>query len=350
MAVAFKARRYVRQGGHTLVRIAGRPPMASSALSLARWWLITACVAAAGVTMFVAGPLSIERGAGSRDVPGAPLTFADTLGIGGLPSLTFDGHADDSLIDDQTIVAYYGTPRQPDMGILGEYDAETIAWMLSARAAKFDALNGDATVKPALHLVYGVAQPEAGGDGLHMRYVDDRTVRQYLAVARRYGFALILDLQIGHSDALTEARKVLPYLYEPDVHLALDPEFALAGGAAPGARIGSLAADDINAVQWLLGQVAAERGLPRKALIVHQFEAFMLPDASAIERRDDVDLIIDVDGYGPADIKKAKYASYGAAPYAPYGGIKIFLDHDPDVMSEQQLIDIQPRPVFFLYQ
>lgn len=332
------------------MRIAGRRPLVSSALPSARGWLAVLAIIAAVSVTFAADPLSFRDSSPQEHETPAPLTLADTLGIGGLPSLTLDSGEDLSLMDGNAVVAYYGSPRQPDMGILGEFDAETIAWMLGERASRFDALNGEPGVKPALHLVYAVAQPEAGSDGLHLRYVDDRTVRQYLSVARRYGFALILDLQIGHSDALTEARKVLPYLYEPDVHLALDPEFALAGGAAPGARIGELRAADVNAVQELLARVSADARLPRKALVVHQFEGFMLPDAHAIERRDDVDLIIDMDGYGPADIKAAKYASYGAAPYAPFGGIKIFLRHDPDVMTEEQLLELEPRPSFFLYQ
>lgn len=333
------------------MRIATRRPLVSSSpFASARWWLAAAALLVLMAVGYLSDPLSLRpasQGAAHRP---AALTFADTLGVGGLPSLAFDGGAELSLVQDQAIVAYYGAPKQPDMGILGEYDAETIAWLLSARAERFDELNGDAHVKPALHLVFGVAQPEAGADGLHLRYVDDRTVRQYLDLARRNGFALIIDLQIGHSDALTEARKVLPYLHEPDVHLALDPEFALAGVARPGDQIGELRARDINAVQELLAQMAAERGLPRKTLIVHQFEGFMLPDAGAIEQRSDVDLVIDFDGFGPADIKAVKYQHYGAAEYAPFGGIKLFLKHDPDVMTEQQLLDLEPRPVFFLYQ
>jgi hypothetical protein len=332
------------------VRIAGRRPLVSSALLPLRAWLTLVAVFVACGAVYIRDPLSLRNVDQEATAAPAKLTLADTFGIGGLPSLAFVAEEDLSLVSGNTIVAYYGTPRQPDMGILGEYDAETVAWLLSARAARFDALNGDDGVKPAMHLVYAVAQPEAGADGLHLRYVDDRTVRQYLDVARRYGFALVIDLQIGHSSALAEAQKVLPYLNEPDVHLALDPEFALAGAAEPGAAIGTLAASDINAVQWLLAQVADRGGLPRKALIVHQFEGFMLPDAAAIERRGDVDLIIDMDGYGPAEIKAAKYVSFGGAPYAPFGGIKIFLQHDPDVMTEQQLLDLEPRPSFFLYQ
>ena len=332
------------------MRIAGRRPLVPTPyISMRTWFAICAMVAAA-VAAYVIDPLSWRSRTDDASHGPPALTFADTLGVGGLPSMTFDGARDISLLENNSVVAYYGTPRQPIMGILGEYEAETVAWLLSERAARFDALNGEAGVKPALHLVYGVAQPEAGADGLHLRYVDDRTVRQYLAVARRYGFALVIDLQIGHSSALVEAQKVLPYLNEPDVHLALDPEFALAGVAAPGARIGALPAADINAVQELLARVADEGGLPRKTLIVHQFEGFMLPDAPAIERRGDVDLVIDMDGYGPAEIKAVKYAEFGAAEYAPFGGIKIFLKHDPDVMTEQQLLDLEPRPAFFLYQ
>ena len=76
----------------------------------------------------------------------------------------------------------------------------------------------------------------------------------------------------------------------------------------------------------------------------------MITEASAIERRAGVDLVIDMDGYGPADIKEAKYARYGAAPYATFGGIKVFLQHDPDPLTAEQLLRITPRPSLFVYQ
>lgn len=331
------------------MRIAGRRPLIST--PQLRLWRLLAPLCALAVAAAIAAPLALHGG-GSSDSVVLPTTMADAIGVGGLPALSLGDEdlAGASLLAGNTLVAYYGSPRQPAMGILGEHDAEAIAWLLSARAARFDALNGDAGAVPVLHLVYGVAQPEPGADGLYLRYVDDRTVRQYLDLSRRYGFALVLDLQIGHSSALAEVRKILPYLEEPDVHVALDPEFALAGGATPGAAIGTLDASDINAVQWLLAEFTRQRHLPKKVLIVHQFEAAMISDALAIERRSGVDLVIDMDGYGPADIKTVKYQQYGAAPYAPFGGIKLFLRHDPDLMTEEQLLDIEPRPAFFLYQ
>lgn len=331
------------------MRVAGRRQLISTP-QLRLWHLLVPlCALAAAGSSAVALSLRSDP---SAAVLTPVTTMADAIGVGGLPALSVgDDHlVGVSMLAGNTLVAYYGSPRQPAMGILGEHDAETIAWLLSARAARFDALNGDAGVVPVLHLVYGVAQPETGAAGLYLRYLDDRTVRLYLDLARRYGFALVLDLQIGHSNALAEVLKILPYLEEPDVHVALDPEFALAGGPKPGSAIGTLDASDINAVQWLLGEFTFRRQLPKKVLIVHQFEAAMISDAQSIERSGGVDLVIDMDGYGPADIKTVKYQRYANATYAPYGGIKLFLRHDPDLMTEEQLLDIEPRPVFFLYQ
>jgi hypothetical protein len=246
------------------------------------------------------------------------------------------------------VVSYYGAPQTPTMGILGQYPPEQMADLLAQRAATFRFLTRSWDVLPAVHLVYAVAQPDSGGASL--RYLDDRTVRQFIAMARRRGFVTILDLQIGHSDPLAEVEAVAPYLEEPDVFVALDPEFALPDSTNPGEKIGSVDASGINEVQAYLALLSAVNHLPKKMLIVHQFEGYMITNAEAIEHRDDVDLVIDMDGYGPADIKEAKYHTYSAADYAPHGGIKIFLQHDQDPLSELSILSLQPRPALVVYQ
>jgi hypothetical protein len=279
----------------------------------------------------------------------ASTTMAGAFGLGGLPSLARP-HSAPSPAEHDAIVTYYGSPRAPSMGILGQHAPEDAADLLAERATHFEALNAGAPVLPAIHLVYAVAQRQTTGDGSYLQYLDDRTVRQYIELARRRGFVLILDLQIGHSNALTEVRKIARYLEDPDVFVALDPEFALSGSVKPGDAIGSIDASDINAVQWYLAALSADRHLPAKMLIVHQFQAEMITDPVSIERRTGVDLVVDMDGYGPAGIKAAKYARFGAASYAPFGGIKVFLQHDPDPLTEAQLLDIKPRPSLFVYQ
>ncbi len=279
------------------------------------------------------------------------LTMADTFGLGGLGAMSFTPAADPpSPILHNEIVAYYGSPRTPSMGILGQHDPEDVADLLAARAATFDSLLPGSNVLPALHLVFGIAQPQSKNDGLYVQYVDDRTVRQFITLARRRGFALILDLQIGHSNALDEVKKIEPYLEEPDVFVALDPEFALRGGVKPGEAIGSIDASDINAVQAYLADLTRRHHLPNKMLIVHQFQPEMIANSDSIARVEGVDVVIDMDGYGAADIKEVKYQRYGAAAYAQFGGMKVFLQHDPDPLTERQLLDIRPRPAFVVYQ
>ncbi len=334
------------------MRIAGRRPL-SAPLPAGVLVLYVAMGIAAAALMIAAGIRFANRELDGGDDEDGRTTMADTFGLGGLPALAAGsaaGGAVSSPVEHNAIVTYYGSPSAPSMGILGQHAPEDAADLLTRRGEAFRAVEGSGSVLPALHVVYAVAQPQAQHDGLFLQYVDDRSVRQYIELARRRGFVLILDLQIGHSNALAEVRKIEQYLREPDVFVALDPEFALSGRTTPGEAIGSIDASDINAVQWYLDALAAQQHLPKKMLIVHQFQAEMITDAAAIERRDGVDLVIDMDGYGPADIKQVKYLRYGAAPYAPYGGIKIFLQHDPDPLTERQLLGLSPRPSLFIYQ
>ncbi|TAK71435.1 MAG: hypothetical protein EPO22_01270 [Dehalococcoidia bacterium] len=332
------------------MRIAGRRTLAAPLPARLLLALYAAMALAAAGFMIAAAVRFATRTTGGDDRPS--VAMADVFGIGGLPELSAgrtDAEAATSPVQRNAIVTYYGSPSAPSMGILGQHAPEEVADLLTARAERFRFATGGGLVLPALHLVYAVAQPQAS-DGLYLQYLDDRTVQQFQDLARRRGFVLILDLQIGHGDPLAEVKKIEPYLLQPDVFVALDPEFALAGGARPGDAIGSIDARDINAVQQYLADLTTAHHLPKKMLVVHQFQEGMISNADAIQRRADVDLVIDMDGYGPADIKQVKYLRYGAAPYAPYGGIKIFLQHDPDPLTERQLLGLNPRPSLFVYQ
>lgn len=255
-----------------------------------------------------------------------------------------------SVLDNRQIVSYYGNPYTADMGILGSGDPEAIAALLEARAQEYDALNGDTSVIAALHLVYAVAQYHEGDDGLYLQYVDDEEVQTYIRVAEEHGMLLFIDLQIGRSNVEDELRKVLPYLRRPNVHLALDPEFAVAAGEVPGAVLGSLRGPDINHAQEALAGLVRREGLPPKLLMVHQFVDSMVLDGPAIAHYPNVELIIDMDGYGPAAVKRVKYEEYANEPYATRAAIKLFFEHDPDLMSAEDVLALIPRPSVIIYQ
>jgi hypothetical protein len=243
------------------------------------------------------------------------------------------------------ILSYYGNPYTADMGILGELSPETLVETLKAHAQLYDSLNGPRAVQPALHLVYATAQSNPGREGLYLLYVDEETLREYIQLACENGLLVFLDLQIGRSDVQSELTKIFPYLEQPHVHIALDPEFAMSQGEVPGESIGSLDAADVNAAQALLQDFLGDGDLPDKVLVVHQFTQHMLTNAELIYDLPRVKLVIDMDGFGPSEIKRVKYGWY-AAP-AEYSGIKLFFHHDPDLMSEQEVLELNPDVIIY---
>lgn len=297
-------------------------------------------------------PLRAGAGAGAGElvdiVAPAASTDAPQGGVPDAPVVAGDEGcqpSDPEPLSKAQVVSYYGNPYTADMGILGEVSPETLLQRLREHAGVYDSLNGERRVQPAFHIVYATAQSDPYPDGLHLLYLDDATLREYLELACENGLLVFLDLQIGRSDAESEVEKVLPYLELPYVHVALDPEFAMPPGEVPGESIGSLDAADVNAVQALLDGFLAERDLPDKILVVHQFTEGMLTRRELLEGYPRVDLVIDMDGFGPAEIKEVKYGWY--AEPAPHSGIKLFFKQDPDLMSEGDVLELGPDVIIY---
>jgi hypothetical protein len=243
------------------------------------------------------------------------------------------------------VLSYYGSPHSQLLGILGELQPQELVDRLREHAALYDELNGPRGVQPAFHIVYALAQNYPGEDGLYLRHVDEQTLQTYIDVACRNKLLVFLDLQIGRSEVKTEIERVIPFLRRSHVHLALDPEFAVAAGEVPGESIGSLDAEDINLAQRLLQELVEREGLPDKVLIVHQFDDSMITDKEMIEDFPRVRFVIDMDGLGPKEVKQTKYQWY-AAP-AEYSGIKLFFRQDVDLMDERDVLKLRPNVIIY---
>lgn len=253
--------------------------------------------------------------------------------------------ADASFMSANQIVSYYGNPYAAQLGILGQHEPDELASMLKDRARELDALNGFRGVQPAFHIVYETAQPEPRENGLYLQYVDDETMQQYFDVACREGFFVFLDLQIGRSDIATEVTKILPYLHGSNVHVAIDPEFTMGPGEVPGQVIGHVDAAQINAAQQILDSFAAENGLPIKILVVHQFDAAMITDPENIAGFPHVQVVIDMDGFGPKETKIRKFGFF--AQQAPHSGLKIFYKQDDPVMTDEEVQRLSPDVIIY---
>ena len=169
--------------------------------------------------------------------------------------------------------------------------------------------------------------------------------------ARDHGLLLIVDTQIGWSDALTETRLLEPLLKLPFVHLALDPEFATKGERlAPGKTIGTIDAASVNDVQAYLGGIVRREGLPRKMLMVHQFRGDMITNPDRFVLDPDIEIVVDMDGFGSPGVKLDAYEQFALAPYSERPGLKLFFEWDEPIMTPAEWSSLKRPPDLVVYQ
>ncbi|MGE5833279.1 MAG: hypothetical protein ACM4AI_02245, partial [Acidobacteriota bacterium] len=252
------------------------------------------------------------------------------------------------LLRDHLLVTWYGNPRSAQMGVLGEQTGDARAAALRRQAEAYAELTSK-RVLMAYHLVAVVAQCTPGADGRWRRRETPDVIQTLLDEGRANGFRLVLDIQPGRSSVADEIDALKPFLSEPDVDLALDPEFGMADCEVPGQQIGSLRAADVNlALDRLEGLIAARR-LPPKILIVHQFRLDMLPDKARIRRSGVVDLVLNMDGFGSQSLKLSSYRAVMRQPL-PFAGIKLFYRQDSGLFTPTQVMALMPTPAVIVYQ
>jgi len=166
------------------------------------------------------------------------------------------------------VVAYYGAPQDEELGALGIGTPASAARRLERQAKPY--ARPGRPVLPALELIAVIANADAGRDGLYRARQTDAVIGRYLKAARRAKALLLLDIQPGASDFFTEATRLARWLREPDVGLALDPEWRVAPGQVPGQVIGRVDSREVNAVTAWLAKLTQERDLPEKLVVIHQ--------------------------------------------------------------------------------
>lgn len=244
-----------------------------------------------------------------------------------------------------TWLTYYGRPDVPQMGIVGEHDVITLTALLEEHAARYDAANGpELGVRPAFHLVYGTATVVPGEDGRHLYYLPDELVQRYVDAAQQAGLDVILDIQIAGYSPVESIQRALPFLRNSNVHLAIDPEFAMVveGQAVPGNPIGYVTAAQVNDVQHAIADYLQTNALPGpRVLLVHQFLANMIVDKDQLDGSiPEVALTLSVDGFGSPWAKITKYNGFvdGATPFVAF---KLFYGWDAPLLTEEQALGAQ---------
>jgi hypothetical protein len=255
-----------------------------------------------------------------------------------------------AVLPAKRIVSYYGNPLAAGMGVLGEMPPEQLFPRLKTQAEAYRAADRTREVVPALELVAVVAQAQPGLDGLYRLRMESELIERVAAWAEERGYLLILDVQIGRGKVDEEVRWLLPYLQRPNVHLALDPEFAMPAGRVPGERIGTMDAAEINGALQTLAELVDEHGLPPKLLVVHRFTEDMVTNHQKIAMDPRVQVVMVMDGFGSPGIKTRQYAGLIADQRVQYTGFKLFYRHDTPLMTPPQVLELEPAPDLIIYQ
>ncbi len=255
------------------------------------------------------------------------------------------------LFPDYRLVGYSGHPQSPGLGRLGIGDLDERITEMETQGAAFAA---GRKILPVLELITVVVQAEPGPDGTYRTHTPDETIRQYLEAARRHDGILLLNIQPGRSSMTEEVKRLEKWLKEPDVGLALDPEWDITGEQLPGAVYGSTAGEEIEAIAaWLDGLVTGE-ALPQKALVFHQVAVGVVPNEAAITEHPGVEVIKSADGIGSAVDKTEAYALLTAGlPASIRPGFKLFFEEDAalgPLMTPAEVLALVPQPEYILYE
>jgi hypothetical protein len=259
-----------------------------------------------------------------------------------------------AILPFKRVVAYYGNFYSTKMGVLGEYETEEMLAKLASTTAAWTEADPNTPAIPAIHYIAAVAQATAGKEGKYILRMPDDQIDHALALAERIDGIVFLDVQVGQSTLAYELPHLEKYLKMPQVHLGIDPEFSMKKGERPGTVIGTFDAVDINyAVEYLAGLVR-DNHLPPKMLVIHRFTNAMMTNYKNIKPLPEVQVVIDMDGFGSKALKKGTWSRVIYPEPVQFAGIKLFYKNDArsagGMFTPSEVLDLTPIPIYVQYQ
>jgi len=260
-----------------------------------------------------------------------------------------------AILPFKRVVAYYGNFYSTGMGVLGEYPTDQMLAMLASTSVMWATADPNTPTVPAIHYIAVVAQATAGKEGKYILRMPDDQIEHAINLASRIQGIVFLDVQVGLSTLQHELPQLEKYLKMPQVHLGIDPEFSMKNGERPGTVIGTFDSSDINyAAQYLAGLVNTYH-LPPKMLVIHRFTQAMVTNYKKIQPLPEVQIVIDMDGFGSKAKKYGTYNRVVAPEPVQFTGIKLFYKNDvrppaDGLLSPEEVLKLTPAPIYIQYQ
>jgi hypothetical protein len=252
------------------------------------------------------------------------------------------------------IVSYYGNLYSKQMGILGELPPAEMLAKLQQEVAAWQKADSVLEAVPALHYIAVTAQQSPGKGNKYRLRMPFHQIDSVLNMASRINAIVFIDVQVGHSTLQEELPQLEQYLKMPNVHLGIDPEFSMKGGQAPGKVVGTFDAADINYATEYLAKLVKENNLTPKVFIIHRFTQKGVTNYKQIKTRPEVQIVMDMDGWGPPELKKGTYRHFIHKEPVEYTGFKLFYKNDTKnngrLLTPQEVLALKPQPVYIQYQ
>jgi hypothetical protein len=261
-----------------------------------------------------------------------------------------------AILPFKRIVAYYGNFYSKGMGILGELPPDKILSRLQEEVKKWEIADPQIRVQPAIHYIAVTAQRNAGRGKKYRLRMPFSQIDKAMLLAKQIDAIVFLDVQVGHSTLQEELPALESYLSLPNVHLAIDPEFSMKGDEVPCSVIGTFGASDINYASEYLAQLTNKYNIPPKILIVHRFNKEMVTDYRKILTRPQVQIVMNMDGFGFPAKKIDSYINAIANEPVQFTGFKLFYKNDlftpgwKTLMQPNDILDLYPSPIYIQYQ
>jgi len=256
----------------------------------------------------------------------------------------------EGLLPDHRLLFYYGFPQNPNMGILGEYEPDELLKILKEQAAEYEAADDSRPWKLGLELIASVAQGSPQADNSYVADTDGHWLDLYTEFTAENDMILLLDVQMGRKEPKEDYEGLERWLKYDHVHLGIDPEFKMWEDEIPGQDLGHIKAHHVTEAQQWLVDLAAKYETSRKLLLVHQFHHWMIQEKEEIEPMVGVDLVIDMDGWGPPELKKETWNFVITQEPIEYHGIKLFYRQDEPLMTAADIMALEPTPDVVIYQ
>ena len=254
-------------------------------------------------------------------------------------------------LKNKRVVAYYGYPEEPLLGILGELNQKELTQRINNDVNNLQIHSPDKDVLGALHIIVAIAQNKSTDDGTYLERIPNELLEEYINFAEKNNLLVFLDIQIGWANIIDEIKIIEKYLKRNYIHLALDPEYATKNQKIiPGKAIGSVSGKEINAVQEYLEQILDPDTDYNKMLMIHRFNEFMIKDETDIIDYPNIEISIDMDGFGNKEAKKMNYEIFSLKSYSEVPAIKLFYNWDTPIFANEELMGFADPPNIIIYQ